>query len=79
MNKFKEAKLRIEMLEAAHDAIIDTAKREARYSPSEYLDDDYDSAQDWSDPEYLKQHLNTQGQELLKQAQSLAGQIERLL
>lgn len=79
MNKFKEAKLRIEMLEAAYDAIIDTARREARYNPSEYLDADYDDNLSWKDSEYLNQHLNAQGQELLKQAQSLAGQIVRLL
>lgn len=79
MTKFKEAKLRIEMLEAAYEAIINTANREARYNPSEYLDADYDDDLDWMDPEYFKQHLNAQGQELMKQAQSLADQIAGLL
>lgn len=79
MNKFKEAKLRIEMLEAAYEAVIDTAIREARYDESEYLDADYDNDQGWKDPEYIKQHLNTQGQELLKQAQDLANRIAGLL
>ena len=79
MNKFKEAKMRVEMLEAAYDAIMDTATREARYNPSEYLDADYDNDQGWEDFEYLKQHLNAQGQELLKQAQSLADRIAGLL
>lgn len=79
MTKFKEAKLRIEMLEAAYEAIIDTARREARYNESEYLDDDYDDNQGVRNPEYLKQHLNAQGQELLKQAQDLAEQIEGLM
>lgn len=79
MTKFKEAKLRIEMMEAAYDAIIDAARREARYNPSEYLDADYDDNRNWTDLEYLKQHLNAQGQELMQQAQKLADQIERLL
>lgn len=79
MNRFKEAKMRVEMLEAAYDAIMDTATREARYNPSEYLDADYDDDLSWKDSEYLKQHLNTQGQELLKQAQYLADRIEELL
>lgn len=79
MNKFKKAKLRIEMVEAAYDAIIDAARREARYNPSEYLDDDYDDNRGWEDPEYLKQHLNTQGQELLRQAQNLADRVEELM
>lgn len=79
MNKFTKAKLRIEMLEAACEAIMDTARREARYNPSEYLDADYEDDLGWKDSEYLKQHLNAQGQELLKQAQSLADRIEGLL
>lgn len=79
MNKFQKAKLRIEMLEAASDAVIDTARREARYNPSEYLDADYDDAQGWSAPEYLEQHLNAQGQELMRQAQNLAERIGELL
>ena len=79
MNRFKEAKMRVEMLEAAYDAIMDTATRAARYNPSEYLDADYDDDLSWKDSEYLKQHLNTQGQELLKQAQYLADRIEELL
>lgn len=79
MNKFKKAKLRIEMLEAAYEAIMDTATREARYNPSEYLGADYNDDQGREDFEYLKQHLNAQGQELLKQAQSLADQIEGLM
>lgn len=79
MNKFKEAKLRIEMLEAAYDAIIDTAMREARYDESEYMDADYDDEQGRRDSEYLKQHLNAQGQVLLRLAQDLAEQIEVLL
>lgn len=79
MNKFKKAKLRIEMLEAACEAIIDTARREARYNESEYLDDDYDSDQGWRDPGYFKQHLNAQGQELLELAQDLAARVEGLM
>lgn len=79
MNKFKEAKLRIEMLEAAYEAIIDTAMREARYNESEYLDADCTNEQGYKDAEYLKRHLNAQGQKLLRQAQDLAEQIEGLM
>lgn len=79
MNKFTKAKLRIEMLEAAYEAIMDTARREARYNPSEYLDADYDDSRGWGDPEHLKQHLNAQGQELMQQAQELANQVEGLM
>lgn len=79
MTKFKEAKLHVEMLEAAYGAIIDTAKQEVRYNPDEYLDADYNSNQGWADYEYLKKHLNAEGQELMQQAQSLADQIEELL
>lgn len=79
MNKFRKAKLCIELLEAAHDAILDEAIRQVRYDESEYLDAAYDRDQGWRDPEYLKQHLNDQGKELLKQAQDLADRIEGLL
>ena len=79
MTKFTKAKLHIDLVEAAYDAVMDTAMREVRYSPSEYLDNDYREDQSWKNSEYLKQHLNAKGQELLKQAQSLADQIEGLL
>lgn len=79
MTKFKKARMRIEMLEAAYEAIVDTALREARYNESEYMDDDYDDNQGLRDSEYLKQHLNIQGQELLRMAQDLAERMEGLL
>lgn len=79
MTKFQKAKLRIEMLEAAYEAILDEAIRQVRYDESEYLDAGYDRDQGWRDPEYLKQHLNDQGKELFKQAQDLADRIEGLL
>jgi len=80
MTKFQEAKLRIDLVEAAYDAVLETALREARYNEREYVNTtDYDSDQGWRDPEYLKQHLNAKGQELLRQAQKLADQIEELL
>lgn len=79
MTKFQKAKMRIEMLEAAYEAIIDTAMREARYNESEYLDADCNDEQGWKDSEYLKRHLNTQGQELLRLAQDLAERIEELM
>lgn len=80
MTKFQEAKMRIDLLEAAYDAVLETALREVRYNESEYVDaTDYDSDQGWRGPEYLKQHLNAKGQELLRQAQELADQIEGLL
>lgn len=79
MNRFKKAKLNIELLEAAHGAILDEAIRQIRYDESEYLDADYDRDQGCRDPEYLKQHLSDQGKELLKQAQDLADRIEGVL
>lgn len=79
MTKFQEARLHIELLEAAHDAVLEAAIRETRYNENLYCDSDYDSAAGWRDTEYLKQHLNAQGKELLRQAQELADQIEGLL
>lgn len=79
MDKFKEAKLHIDLVEAAYDAVLEAAFREARYNTTEYMDDSYQDDQGWRDSEYVKQHLNAQGKQLLKQAQELADQIEGLL
>lgn len=80
MTGFKEAKLRIELLEAAHNAVLEAARREIHYNKHKYINPEgYNSDQGWRDPEYLKQHLNAQGQKLLRLAQDLAEQIEGLM
>lgn len=83
MNKFDKIRLRVDLVEAAQEEVLSTARNKLTWYAEDYLDDTYDRNEDpgRNDPTdtYLKQHLNEDGLWLYQYAQALASKIEELL
>lgn len=83
MNKFNKTRLRVDLVEAAQEEVLNVVRTKLTWYTEDYLDDTYDRNEDpgRKDPTdaYLKQHLNEDGQWLYQCAQNLATRIEELL
>lgn len=78
MNKFQKVRLHVDLVEAASNAVVDTAWCKIRYDTT-YFDCAEGEAPEWYDKEWLESHVNDAGREYLKAAKELAEQIDKLL
>ena len=78
MNKFEKARFRVDLVEAASNAVVDAARCKVRYN-SDYVNYDDSESPDWYDDEWLEAHLNDAGREYLKMAEEFTKQLDKLL
>ena len=78
MNKFEKARFHVDLVEAAHKAVVDTARSRIRYDSS-YFDYDDSEEPEWYDDKWLETHINEAGREYLKMAEELTKQLDKLL
>ena len=78
MNKFEKARFHVDLVEAAHNAVVSVAWSRIRYDSSHFDYDDSESPE-WYNNQWLEAHLNESGREYLKMAEEFTKQLDKLL